>query len=97
MPTPDSAYTVEYGYLIDAEDILSGESSEPLIPDSAIDLLITRTCVLVARRLRDRELERMFYAEYERSVKDLRDNMIETTEGYLPRRVGRNGSTNNRR
>ncbi len=93
LPTPDAAYAVEYGYLVDAETVLSGDTDEPLIPDSSIDLLITRTAVLVARRIRDRELERMFYAEYERMVKDLRDNMAESTEGTLPRRVGRSGGT----
>ena len=89
LPTPDAAYDIEYGYIIDTEPELTTDTDVPLIPDYAIDLLISDVCVLLARRDRDRDLEKVFYAEYRNTLNRLKDELIETTEGMLPRRTRR--------
>lgn len=95
IPFPDANYDVTYGYVEAVDTPLSGDTDEPSIAEYAIDMLIADTCVLVARRMRDRELERVFYAEMSSMVKRMKDEIAETTEGFLPRRVGT--STSNRR
>ena len=87
-PTPNAVYTVSYGYILDKEPALSADSDKPLVPDWAISLVITQACILVARRLRDRDTERGFYAEYRDLLQTMTDNIRQVTLGHRPRRVG---------
>jgi len=87
LPTPDREYEITYGLIVDLDDELSGED-ETYVPDYAIDMLVSQTCLLVSRRLRERDQEKVYYSEYMRAVARLKDEMAEHTQGTLPRRVG---------
>lgn len=91
-PTPDAAYTISYGYIAKTEPTLSLDADEPLMPDWAISLCITYACVLAARRSRDRELEKVFYAEYADLMRTIRDDTRLVTLGLTPRRIGNRGA-----
>lgn len=88
VPVTDKAYDLTYGYVLAIEPTLTDDTDEPLVLEYAIDLLVADACVLVARRIRDRELERVFYAELRAMTNRLKDEMIEVYEGMLPRRIG---------
>lgn len=86
-PEPDQEYTLDYTYVIGNETALSAGADEPLIPEYGIDAVISRVCVMMARRARDLELERNFYGEWARTMDLLRDEIRKTHEGQTPRRT----------
>lgn len=88
LPKPDAVYTVGYGIIKDKDTVLVADSDTPLIPDWAIELVISDTGLLVARRKRDREMERVYYAELMDFYNTVLDDIIQTTEGFVPRRTG---------
>jgi len=87
LPTPDSFYPIQVGYIVDTDGPLVAGTDEPLLPTWATDLLISDVCVLVSRRGRDRELERVFYSEFSNVYATLVDEIAQTTEGFTPRRT----------
>jgi hypothetical protein len=90
-PTPDAVYSIDYGYVVTAETALSTGTDTPLIPDWASSLIITKTAMLCARRRRDHDLERVFYAEYQNVVRQVKANVVQVTLGLRPHRVGNRG------
>lgn len=87
LPTPDGAYDYEYGYVADNDSVLALDTDEPLMPDNAIDMLVSDVCILVSRRIRDREMEKVYYSEHLNTVRNLIDDIVETYEGITPRRT----------
>jgi hypothetical protein len=87
-PTPDAVYTIQYSYYRTTETALSADGDTPLLPDWAIDLLISKVCSLVARRNRDKDLENVFYAEYRQVLADIKDDIMRVTQGKTPKRIG---------
>lgn len=87
-PKPDAVYTIDYTYYRLTEPTLAADGDSPLIPDWAIDLLISKVCSLVARRNRDKDLESVFYAEHRQILQDIRDDVMRVTQGKTPKRVG---------
>jgi hypothetical protein len=90
-PTADAVYTIDDGYVITTETALSADGDAPFIPDWAVGLLISRTCMLAARRRRDKELESVFYAEYQGNLSNAKDNIMQVTLGLRPKRIGNKG------
>lgn len=90
-PTADAVYTINYGYIIDTEPALVNDTDEPLVPDWAQSLVTTYTCVLAARRGRDRELEKVFYSEYADLMRSIKDDVRNVTLGLRPKRIGNRG------
>ncbi len=86
LPTPNAVYTVEYGIQLDDDPSLSLDADTPLIPDWAVDMLIADTCMLVAKRMKDREMESVFFAERERFLRSIKDEIVSGTHPTLPDR-----------
>lgn len=91
LPKPDAVYAIAYGIVRAGETVLAADADVPLIPDWAIEMVISDTGLLVARRKRDREMERVYYAEFLDTYNTLLDDIIQTTEGFIPRRTGQRG------
>ena len=87
-PTPDAVYSLNYDYIRTEAD-LSGDTDEPLIPDWAVSLVIVYACVLCARRSRDRELEKVFYAQFADLMRTIKDDIRRVTLGHTARRIGK--------
>ena len=84
LPTPDKEYTLKIGFTRASDNTLTGNGDEPLMPDWAIDLLITWSMVLLSRRGRDRDLAGMWFSQYRETLSRLRDEITRSTEGILP-------------
>lgn len=87
LPTPDAVYSVTYTYMKDVEVTLSLDADVPATPDYAINAVIAFVCVLMARRSHDQDLISTFFAEYANLMDTLRDEVLKTEEGMLPRRT----------
>lgn len=88
LPTPNAVYSIGYGIIRDKDTVLVADGDSPLIPDWAVELVISDTGLLVSRRKRDRDMEKVYYAEYMNFYSTVLDDIIQTTEGFLPRRAG---------
>jgi len=87
LPAADKIYAIEYVYIKDNESPLVNASDVPTWPDRAIDVLISYTAVLMARRERMMELESRRFAEYSLALQDTLDEQIRGMEGTTPRRT----------
>lgn len=83
-PNPDQEYDVEYGYVLQQEPTVDQDTDEPLITDSAIELLISDACLLLSRRMGDRESEAKFYQEQRSELANTKNELIRSSEGILP-------------
>ena len=92
LPTPSVVIPVEYGIVKDKDTVLVNGTDQPLMPDWATELLISDTCLLVARRKRDREMEKVYYAEFGITMSEILDECIKTTEGWTPRHTRQIGA-----
>lgn len=86
-PEPQQVYALDVTYVRQSDNVLSADTDVPLIPDYCIDALISKTCVMLARRERDLDLERNFFGEYMTIMDSMRDEQENTTEGMSPRRT----------
>lgn len=85
-PTPNGVYTVNHGY-IKKENVLSSGSDTTLIPTEYAQLVVAGAGANVARRLRDRQMEKMFEDEYARELSKVVDNVRRTAAlGRVKRR-----------
>lgn len=75
VPTPATSATYSVGYIREADTVLASDTDEPLIPDWAIDLLIADVAMLIARRVRNRDLEKVMFAERSRYAERLIDEI----------------------
>lgn len=91
LPAPIGVIPIEYGITKEADTVLVNPSDQPLLPDWARELLISDTSLLVARRKRDREMEKVYYAEGAITMAEILDECIKTTEGFTPRHTRTEG------
>lgn len=85
-PTPAAVHTVNHGY-IKKENVLSSGSDTTLLPAEYALLAVAAAGALVARRLRDSHMEKMFEEEYSREFSKLIDNVRRTASlGRVHRR-----------
>ena len=67
-PVPDSSYTLQHRY-IKKLDKLDSTSSSVVSPDWFDRILVTRTAIYVAQKLRDSELYQMLNSEYRNQMR----------------------------
>lgn len=83
-PTPDAVYTIVHEYIYEPADVTS-DSTEFVIYDWAIELLIEGAAVLTAKRLRDPDLARELQQEYALTLKTMEDEVRRTRQLPTPR------------
>lgn len=83
-PTPDEAYSILHVY-VKAPTVVSADDDVIDVEDWAIDLLIDKTAVLAARRLRDTELRKEMESEYAQTLSDMRDEVRRTRQYPKPK------------
>ncbi len=86
-PTPDGAFTIDYVYVKDGDNVLGNPTDTLLMPSWTVDAVIARTCLMMARREKNLDLEANYFGEYARLMEIMRDEMVKTTEGMSPRRT----------
>lgn len=83
-PTPDSAYDILHVY-VKAPTVVSSDSDVLDVEDWAIDLLIDKTAVLAARRLRDSDLRGEMESEYAQTLSTMQDEVRRTRQYPKPK------------
>lgn len=83
-PLPDKDYVLTYGYILDTEPTLVGDTDEPLLPNRAIELLISDVCLLVSRRKSEERREGIFYSERQKYINQVKEDLVRTYEGQRP-------------
>lgn len=82
-PTPDTAYSVLHVYVKETATLVN-DTDVVEVEDWAIDLLIEQAVVLVAKRLRDRDLARQHEEELARTLTSIQDEVRRTRQLPLP-------------
>lgn len=84
LPKPDKFYQLELTYFRSQASLEAFDAT--WMPDWAMDLLIAQTCLLVARRYRNREQVQSYLQERDEILKSLQDDMVQHTQGLTPLR-----------
>lgn len=78
-PTPDIAYDVFHVYVKEVATLVN-DTDVPEIEDWAVDLLIDKAAILVARRLRDSKLRVELESEFAQTLDSMKDEVRRTRQ-----------------
>ena len=73
-PSPDGVYTVDHRYLQTVSD-LGALGNSVVSPDQFDRLIVTRASSYVAQKLRDTELYQMMETQYNKQIRNMKDDI----------------------